>query len=75
MAFGWFGVIVVRLLVLLGLLGVMVLGVGCPSPLPEMEDGGSGSSVGSEDSTGGVGTSSGSGEADVDTAVDETGEA
>ena len=60
--------IVVRLFVLLRLLGFVVLGAGCPSPLPELEDGGS-------DSSGVTGDLSGSASAEVDTNLDDTSEA
>jgi hypothetical protein len=52
-------VIVVRLFVLLGVLGFVVLGAGCASPRPELENGGSDSSGGTGNSSGGTGDSSG----------------
>ena len=39
-------VVVVRLIMLLGLLGVVVFEAGCPSPLPELEGDASGSTGG-----------------------------
>ena len=70
--------IVFRLSMLLGVLGV-VLGVGCASPLPAVEDGGvessggSGeSSEGSADSSGSTADSSGSTGSEADTVADDT---
>ncbi len=60
-------VIVVRLLVMVGWLGLVLLGAGCASPLPGGADGSGGSSEGSGFETG-TGVETGTG-------MDETGEA